>query len=545
MAKHEKQGNQGNNGNNGNNGNGNGGGGQPANNGKTTLTGTDGDDILSGGNGPDMLSGGAGNDTLDGGNGKDTMAGGTGDDTYIVNQPGESVRENADEGNDTVFSRLSYRLGANVENLTLTGGIPANGTGNDLDNILIGNTAKNILTGGLGNDTLDGGGGTDTLNGGAGNDTYIVDDSADKIIDSSGIDTVQASFSYTLAANLENLVLTGSADINGTGNALDNVITGNAGVNILTGLGGNDTLDGGAGADTMIGGTGNDTYVVDNAGDVVTELPGEGTDTVLASVSFTASGNIENVTLTGTADINATGDDGDNVLIGNAGVNILTGLGGNDTLDGGGGADTMVGGAGNDTYTVNNAGDVVTELPGDGIDTVNSSVTYTLGADVENLNLTGTGNIGGSGNASANIINGNDGSNNLNGNGGADTISGGLGDDHIYGGSGADTMTGDDGADIFVFKASTAYTSVDTITDFDAVEGDKLDLSNLLTSFDPLTMALTDWVRISDSGSDSIVEVDRDGLGAGFGFTQIATLSGVTGLTDEDALAASGTLIIA
>ncbi|MEZ0224514.1 MAG: type I secretion C-terminal target domain-containing protein [Alphaproteobacteria bacterium] len=540
MARNNKPDNGNSNGNNGN-GNGN----PPVNNGKNVITGTDGDDTLFGGNGKDVLNGLGGNDTLDGGNGKDTMSGGAGDDVYIFNQPKEAVIENADEGNDTVFSRLSYTLGANVENLTLTGNVPANGTGNDLDNILTGNTSKNILVGGLGNDTLDGGGGTDTLNGGAGNDTYIVDDASDKIIDSAGIDTVQASFSYTLAANLENLVLTGTADINGTGNASDNVITGNAGVNILTGLGGNDTLDGGAGADTMIGGTGNDTFVVDDAGDVVTELPGEGTDTVMSSVSFTAGGNIENVTLTGTADINATGDDGDNVLTGNAGVNVLTGLGGNDTLDGGAGADTMVGGTGNDTYVVDNAGDIVTELPGEGADTVNASVTYTLTADVENLNLTGTGNFGGNGNASANVITGNSGNNNLNGNGGADTIDGGLGDDKIYGGSGADTVTGSDGMDTFVFKSTTAYTSVDTVTDFDAVEGDKLDLSNLLTSFDPLTMALTDWVRISDSGSDSIVEVDRDGLGAGFSFTQIATLSGVTGLTDEDALATSGTLIIA
>ena len=132
---------------------------------------------------------------------------------------------------------------------------------------------------------------------------------------------------------MENLTLTGTAALNGTGNELDNIIIGNSGANVLTGGDGADTLNGGAGADKMFGGTGNDTYVVDNVGDVVNETGGDGTDMVQSSISFSladpvhAIGSIENLTLTGTGAINATGNELDNVLIGNSGNNILAGLG--------------------------------------------------------------------------------------------------------------------------------------------------------------------------------------------------------------------------
>ncbi|MDQ7251725.1 calcium-binding protein, partial [Dongia sedimenti] len=257
---------------------------------------------------------------------------------------------------------------------TLTGTSAINGTGNALANTVTGNSGANVL---------DGGAGADTLIGGAGNDTYVVDNAGD-VVTEAGTDTadlVQSSVSYTLGSTIENLTLTGTSAINGTGNALANTVTGNSGANVL---------DGGAGADTLIGGAGNDTYVVDNAGDVVTESGTDTADLVQSSISYTLGSTVENLTLTGTSAINGTGNALANTVTGNSGANVL---------DGGTGADTLVGGAGNDTYVVDNAGDVVTESGTDTADLVQSSISYTLGSTVENLTLTGTSAINGTGNA--------------------------------------------------------------------------------------------------------------------------------------------------
>ena len=255
--------------------------------GADTLTGGSGNDTLNGNGGNDTLYGNAGNDTLNGGTGNDTMVGGTGNDTYVVNATGDIVTESADEGIDLVQSGITYTLGNNVENLTLTGTSKINGTGNDLDNVLTGNSANNTLTGNAGNDTLDGGSGNDTLRGGSGDDIYVVNATGDVVTENAGegTDTVKSSITLTLGNNVENLTLTGTTAINGTGNTLNNVLTGNSANNTLTGNAGNDTLDGGTGNDSLVGGTGNDTYILGRGygADTVTENDSTAGNTDVAS----------------------------------------------------------------------------------------------------------------------------------------------------------------------------------------------------------------------------------------------------------------------
>ena len=195
-----------------------------------------------------------------------------------------------------------------------------------------------------------------------------------------------ASDIFDLVVSVQNLTLNGTSGVDTlNGGAGNDTLSGLAGNDTLNGGAGNDTLNGGTGNDTMVGGTGDDTYVVDSASDVVTEAANEGTDLVQSSVTYTLAANVENLTLTGTTAINGTGNALNNVLTGNSAVNTLTGGAGNDTLNGGAGNDTMVGGTGDDTYFVNSASDVVTEAANEGVDTVNSSVTLTLGNNVENL----------------------------------------------------------------------------------------------------------------------------------------------------------------
>ncbi|MBN8455649.1 MAG: putative Ig domain-containing protein [Candidatus Accumulibacter sp.] len=401
-----------------------------------------------------VLTGNTADNLLNGATGTDTLIGGLGNDGYTVDNAADVVIENTGEGTDLVQASLTWTLSANLENLTLTGGSAINGTGNSLDNVLTGNSAANALAGGDGNDTLSGAAGADSLVGGLGNDTYVVDHSGDVITENTGegADQVQSSVTYTLAANVDNLTLTGTSGINGTGNTLNNVLTGNAGNNIL---------NGGTGADTLIGGLGNDTYAVDNAADGITENTGEGTDLVQASLTWILSANLENLTLSGASAINGTGNSLDNVLTGNGAANTLSGGFGNDTLSGAAGADTLVGGLGNDTYVVDNSGDVITENTGEGTDLVQSSVTWTLAANVDNLTLAGSTAINGTGNSLDNVLTGNTGNNTLTGGLGNDTLAGGTGSDRLDGGAGNDTylFARGDGADVAGDNDATADNS--------------------------------------------------------------------------------------
>jgi len=337
-----------------------------------------------------------------------------GNDIYVVDNTFDIVVETADQGTDTVQSNSTYTLSSEVEKLTLLGIGSINGTGNELDNVIIGNSGNNILNGLLG---------VDTMIGGEGNDTYVVNNELDIVVETAGqgIDTVQSNITYTLGDNVENLTLLGTGDINGTGNDLDNIIIGNDGHN------------------TLVGGMGNDIYMVDVL-DIVVENVGEGTDVVYSSIAYTLGENLENLNLTGKGSINGTGNQLNNYLVGNGSDNIL---------DGGLGADTMEGGLGNDTYFVDDLLDVVVEKDSalDKKDTVKSSITYTLGANVENLTLLGTGDINGTGNNLDNTIIGNSGNNRLKGYDGNDILYGGTGNDNLDSGYGNDILYGDEGDD--------------------------------------------------------------------------------------------------
>ena len=237
------------------------------------ITGNAQDNLLNGGGGNDTLIGGGGDDSLVGGAGADSAVGGAGNDWYWIENANDRVVESAGGGIDRVISRISYTLPANVERLSLVGTGTMTGEGNDLANTIIGNGGKSILNGlggndvlwggGVSADTLDGGTGADRMLGQGGNDLYIVDNARDVVNEplNGGMDTVQASVTHTLAANVEVLLLTGGAAIDGTGNALGNSITGNGAANLLSGMAGADTLSGGVGNDTLVGGAGADSLI--------------------------------------------------------------------------------------------------------------------------------------------------------------------------------------------------------------------------------------------------------------------------------------------
>ncbi|ESQ90012.1 hypothetical protein ABAC460_09605 [Asticcacaulis sp. AC460] len=216
------------------------------------LTGTD--DINATGNkNSDVLIGNKGANALDGAAGSDEMQGLEGNDTYYVDSSGDKVIEMARAGNDQVISSVSYKLGDNVEHLTLTG-TAVSGVGNDLNNRLFGNAANNSLTANGGDDTIDGGAGADTMSGGLGNDSYYVDSDLDKIVEAStgGFDVVRTSANIVLSNYVEDVYIVATGAVSATGNSIDNRIVGGAGDNILTGKGGNDLLTGGAGRDRFV-----------------------------------------------------------------------------------------------------------------------------------------------------------------------------------------------------------------------------------------------------------------------------------------------------
>jgi len=532
-----------------------------------TLYGTSLDDTLNGGAGDDMLYGGAGDDILTGGGGnEDRLDGGFGDDTYLVYAASDKPMEGGgtEKGIDTVKTTLSqYTLGINLEYLVYIGGGRFSGSGNTEDNYIKGGDFGNTLSGGQGNDLLQGGADVDTLNGGDGNDIqygghsndtlrgnngndilygeegddivkgddgddvlsgasgydkiyggagndvidggdgkdymvggtgddiYFVDLNSDQVVEygGEGTDTIYSALTrYVLPNYVENFIFTGAGGVDITGNDSSN------------------RLVGGAGADLMAGKLGGDTYVVDNAGDVVIELAGEGVDTVETSLAgYTLAENLENLTYTGSGRFTGNGNAASNTLIGGSEA---------DRLDGKGGADVMQGGAGNDTYVVDHVGDVVIEAAGGGNDRVLSQVSYTLSDNVETLQLSSSKAIDGTGNAQDNTLIGNAGANVLDGRGGIDTL------------------TGAGGADVFQFQFGEA--NGDVVTDFigaGVAGGDILRFLGYGAGATIERVGTSDYYRIQ-AGAE---------MGGG---SETIRLTGVTNLSAGDYVFGSGDVVV-
>lgn len=410
-----------------------------------------------------------------------------------------------------------------------------------------GTAGIDTLTGGTGNDTIDALAGADTMIGGLGHDVYYVDDQNDEIIElpGEGTDKIYTSVSYVMPDHVEHLVMTGNADIDVLGNDEDNTIYGNRGDNLIVG---------GQGVDAMFGGKGDDTYYINvwshdginnkNSGtDYIVDTGGYDT-VVMAGVTgvplyYIMQKGLEH----GVFFFTDGADEAENVTItGNKSANFIETGDGDDTLDGGKGADTLDGGDGANVYVIDNKKDLIIDAFDDTADDdmkdtaqVYKSYVMDAAADVEIVTLMGTKNIKFTGSDIANTITGNTGKN---------VIHGGLGDDVIDGGGGKDKLYGDGGADTFRFDADTAFLNPVRIMDFNIGQGDTLDISDIISNYDD-SLTITSWLRITDKGGHSIIEVDADGSGSNAAqFKTIAILHNINGLTGETALVQAGTIIV-
>ncbi len=444
------------------------------------LTGSAFDDQLTGtANDDDFLQGGEGNDVLDGGAGADAMWGDGGDDIFIVDNS-EDFLADVGGGIDTVQSSISWALYPTAyyefENLTLTGSANINGTGNFLDNVIIGNSGANVLDGGNGVDTVSYasaasgvtvslalfggqdtlGAGTDTLidmenlTGSAFNDTLTGNAAANVIEGGGGDDLIEggggtdtASYAGAASGVTVSLAAAGAQETLGAG--VDTL----TGIENLTGSAFNDTLTGDAAANVLRGLAGNDRYYIDNSGDTIVEADDEGDDTAFVLGTYTLAQGVSVETLyalnqSGTEPLILTGNEfgqslygnlGDNYLNGGQGADYLVGLAGNDNLLGGTGADSLQGGLGDDVYYVDQAGDQIFENAGEGNDILVATASYTLaaGASIETMSAEQTNaTINLTGNELAQSLYGNAGNNILTGGGGADYMAGGAGNDTYY-----------------------------------------------------------------------------------------------------------------
>ena len=488
----------------------------------TTSTGSYNEQIYAGG----------GNDTITVYRGFDDIAGEGGNDTLVVDYSaairniqlsyivGDATTGYSGVLGDT-FSFWQTRF-SGIENFDIT-------TGEGIDTLDFSSVTTDLrintgagddtVTGGSGNDLIIGGIGTNILDGGPGNDTisYRTASSSVTVRLTSQGGVQNTGVSLDTLNGFENV----------TGSAFDDTLTGDGNDNILAGLAGNDTLNGGAGNDTASYADAAAAVRVNLGLTTAQNTLGAGTDTLIS---------IENLIGSAFAD----------TLTGNGGSNRLYGGDGADKLDGGAGADYLEGGAGNDIYYVDNAGDVVVEAAAEGNDTVYSTISYTLGSNVEILRLQGTAALNGTGNELANTIVGNSAGNLLSGLGGRDTLTGGTGNDTLVGGAGADVLTGGGGSDIFVFDSLTTSADKDTVRDFAVGEDQIAIVRAAFAAFagDPLgalsanafavgTAATTADQHLIYNSLNGALYYDVDGVG-GAAQIQIAVFTGAPALSASD-----------
>lgn len=440
-----------------------------------------GDDQVLGSSVADLIRGGAGNDILDGGAGADRLEGGTGDDIYYVDSTSDLIVEKVGEGNDTVFSSVSLTLKSNIENLTLTGTAALTATGNDLGNVIFGNDGANKIKGNAGDDWIYGDEGDDTITGGLGNDH--IDGGAGK--DTAVFSGKIADYSITTVGGITTVVDLLASDGDDSTDTLQ-------GVEILKFSDKSYTVPPPAGASPLFS---------LNADTV--DFNSVTAGSYLAGSQYAGLGGDDHVTLADTLAAAAAAGydptvafdagDGNDTVFGGALADLIKGGAGNDVLDGGLGADRMDGGLGDDVFYVDDVGDVVAEKLGEGIDSVFASVSHTLKSNVENLTLTGTASLTGTGNDLDNLIYGNAGSNKIIANAGNDWLYTGDGDDTVTGGAGSDHIDGGIGQDIAVFSGAMsgyAISTVDgvtTVTDTLLSDGD--DGTDVLQGIETLKFA--------------------------------------------------------
>ena len=534
------------------------------------------DDVITGDSNNNVIDGAGGNNTLDGGGGTNTLDYHNDPSSVYVDMPdgvvyngyggtdtitnfqnvissvyGDTILGGSEDNVITIMGANNYVDGGGGTNtidyshatsgvtIDLTMYVASNdgfgGTddiyniqniiGSNFGDVITGN-GNNVITGGSGDDYVIDGGGNNAFDGGGGSNTlsYELDPSGVTVDLATGTATNGYSGTDTIS-HFQNVV----------GSYYDDVITGDSHNNVIDGGGGNNLLDGGGGINTL-------DYSHD-PGSVIVELSSGvayngygGTDTI---------SNFQNVIGSASND-DIFGDSNNNVISGGAGDNYLDGGGGTNTLDyshdpAGVTVDIVTDTATNGysgTDTIYNFQIVMGShyddaITGDGTTTVSyANATGAVTVDLSAGTATGDGSDTLSGIA------------NVTGSSHADTITGDSNDNVLYGNGGNDYITGGAGADTFLFKGATAFTGTTTIADFNTGDGDKIDINDVLQGhYNPLTDAITNFVSLTTSGSDTLLKVDLDGTGAVYGPTTIATIHGLTGL-DVATLISDGNLVV-